>query len=224
MSRIARVVGPGLPHHIVHRGNRRERIFLQEDDWKHYLSLLNKSCERYSVSVWAWSLMPNHVHLLLCPQDIWGLAKTMQRVARNYSLSINQRHGWSGRLWESRYYSCVVEKESYLWAVCRYIEMNPVRAGLVSKPEEWQWSSARAHLLGEEEEQIKLYRWLKENDRKDYTMFVQREVLTEELLFIQQTTSSGRPLGKGNFVTDFERHLGRRIRPNKRGRHPKYSG
>jgi putative transposase len=219
MARIARIVYPGFPHHIVHRGNRRERVFFNEEaDRKDYLALLREMCLRYKVEVWAWCLMSNHVHLLLSPKEIDGLAKVMQQVARNYSFGINKKQGWTGRLWEVRYYSCVVEKEVYLWTVSGYIEMNPVRAGIVSKAEEWKWSSARDHLLGEKDKHLRLKEWLNEEERKEYNRFLYEKLREENIQSIRRATYSGRPLGGKDFIISLENQLGRILRPKKRGR------
>lgn len=217
MSRLARIVYPDMPHHIVHRGNRREPVFFNDIDRKDYLFLLAEACRRYSVEIWAWCLMINHVHLLLSPKDLIGLAKVMQWVARNYSLKINRRRGWTGRLWEVRYFSCVIERDSYLWTASAYIDMNPVRAALVSKPEKWEWSSAKAHLLGEEDKYLKLKRWLLEKDRPEYQRFIYERLKQEDILKIRKATSVGRPLATGDFIAGLERSLGRSLRP-KRGR------
>lgn len=218
MSRVARIIYPDFPHHIVHRGNRREPVFFKDTDRKIYLTLLKEMSLRYNVEVWSWCLMNNHVHLLLSPKDSDGLAKVMQQVARNYSFKINRRQGWTGRLWEVRYYSCVVEKDAYLWVASGYIEMNPVRAGLVSKAEQWEWSSARAHLLGREDKYLTLKQWLEGNAREEYKTFLYEKLKEEEMLSVKRATNSGRPLGKKSFIMNLEERLGRRLRPKRRGR------
>lgn len=224
MSRLARVVCPNMPHHIVHRGNRREPIFFGDADRKLYLSLLAEACPRYGLEVWSWCLMANHVHLLLSPRDFVGLAKVMQWVARNYSFKINRRNAWTGRLWEVRYFSCIVERDSYLWAASAYIETNPVRAGLVSKPERWEWSSARAHLFGEEDKYLKLKPWLTKEEMVEYKSFIYERLKQEDISKIRKATSRGRPLATKNFIVGLEKSLGRSLRPRKRGRKVRLKG
>lgn len=218
MGRIARIIYPGMPHHIVHRGNRHEKVFFNNIDRKRYLSLLAEACKRYMVEVWSWCLMTNHLHLLLSPADLIGLAKVMQCVAHNYALKINKQHNWAGRLWEVRYYSCVVHKDSYLWTVSGYIETNPVRAGLVAEPEQWEWSSARAHFLEKPDKYLKLKEWLDNDEREAYKRYVYEYLKQENIDKIQRTTNTGRPLGTDDFITELEKRLGRELRPKKAGR------
>ncbi|HTZ19207.1 MAG TPA: transposase, partial [Dissulfurispiraceae bacterium] len=148
MPRIARAVAMGYPHHIIQRGNNRELVFYDEEDKKEYLLLLAKYTEKWSCVVMAYCLMSNHVHLLVKPSMKESLYKMMQGITLCYSQYANRKYGRSGRLWESRYHSCIVDREKYLWAIARYIEQNPVRAGMVKKAEEYAYSSARAHVKG----------------------------------------------------------------------------
>ena len=152
MPRIARAVAKGYPHHIIQRGNNREVVFYDNEDKKLYLALLEKYAEKRDSLVMAYCLMSNHVHILIRPRSEEALSKTMQGVTLCYSQYANRKYGRSGRLWESRYHSCIVDQEKYLWAVARYIEQNPVRAGMERKSEEYSYSSARAHVKGMEDE------------------------------------------------------------------------
>lgn len=145
MPRIARVVLPGIPHHVTQRGNRRQPTFFGEEDYASYLKLLGFWCGKAGTSVWAWCLMPNHVHLVMVPTHEDGLRAALAPVHRRYTWEINQREGWRGHLWQSRFASVAMD-EAHLHACLRYVELNPVRAGLVERPELWRWSSARAHL------------------------------------------------------------------------------
>lgn len=145
MPRAARLVVPGVPHHVTQRGNRRLRTFFCDEDYALYARLLRFWCARAGTAIWGWCLMPNHVHLVLVPADAAGLAAALAPVHRRYTWQINQREEWRGFLWQSRFASCPMD-EAHLHACLRYVELNPVRAGLVARPEDWRWSSARAHL------------------------------------------------------------------------------
>ena len=145
MARLARLVVPGLPHHVTQRGNRRQQTFFSDADYRLYLELLRASCEKAGTAVWAWCLMPNHVHLILVPSHPDGLRAALGETHRRYTRHVNQREDWRGHLWQSRFASFPID-EDWLIACARYVELNPVRAGLVQRPEDWRWSSARAHL------------------------------------------------------------------------------
>jgi putative transposase len=145
MARIARVVAPGLPHHITQRGNRRQQTFFQDEDYQSYIQLMAKWCARFQVEVWAYCLMPNHMHMIAAPQSEEGSRHAIGEAHRRYTRQINFREGWRGHLWQGRFSSFPMD-ESYLLAAARYIEINPVRAKLVNRPEAYKWSSAIAHL------------------------------------------------------------------------------
>jgi putative transposase len=143
MSRAARLVLPGIPHHVTQRGNRRQPTFFGDGDYALYLSLLGHFCRKNGTSVWAWCLMPNHAHLVPSHED--GLRAVLAPTHTRYAAEINRREGWTGHLWQNRFASFPMD-EAHLHACLRYVELNPVRAGLVPRAEEWRWSSARAHL------------------------------------------------------------------------------
>lgn len=145
MSRAARLVLPGLPHHVTQRGNDRRKTFFSDPDYALYLSLLRYACGRSGTTVWAWCLMPNHVHLILVPGDEDGLRRTLAPTHTRYAAEINRRGGRCGHLWQGRFASFPMD-EAHLYACLRYVELNPLRAGLVARPEDWRWSSARGHL------------------------------------------------------------------------------
>jgi len=145
MTRIARVVAQGYPHHITQRGNRRQQVFFRDEDYQMYLDLLAEWCGQNEIDIWAYCLMPNHVHLMAVPHSKEGLAKAIGETHRRYTRRINFREGWRGYLWQGRFASFPMD-QSYALACARYIELNPVRAKLAKRPEQWPWSSARAHL------------------------------------------------------------------------------
>src|SRR4030042_4899418 len=131
MPRIARIVGVGYPHHIIERGNNRERVFMDSMDYETYLFFLSKYSEEKEAAVLAYCLMPNHIHLLGTPSEVEALPKMMQGITLCYSKYFNGENGRTGRLWECRYYSTVIDGEKYLWTVAKYIENNPVRAEII---------------------------------------------------------------------------------------------
>ena len=145
MPRPARLVLPGLPHHVTQRGNARDRTFFGPDDYRLYLGLLRGACRKSGTAVWAWCLMPNHVHLILVPAGEDGLRATLAPLHTRYAQEINRREGRCGHLWQGRFASFPMD-DAHLHACLRYVELNPVRARLADRPEDWPWSSARAHL------------------------------------------------------------------------------
>ena len=147
MSRQPRLDIPLVPQHIVQRGNDRKPCFLVQGDYTHYLADLRESTTRYGVAVHAYVLMSNHVHLLATPEARGGISRMMQFLGRRYVSYINRRHQRTGTLWEGRYKSCLVDSDNYLWNCYRYIELNPVRAALVGRPEEYGWSSYHGNAL-----------------------------------------------------------------------------
>jgi putative transposase len=145
MPRVARIVVPGLPHHVVQRGNRRQQTFFHSADYERYIDLVREACRRTETEVWAWCLMPNHVHLLLVPAAAEALSEVMGTVHQSYAWVINRRQGWQGCLWQGRYFSDSVNMENVAF-VARYIELNPFRARMTPTPEAWPWSSAGGRL------------------------------------------------------------------------------
>jgi len=155
MARIARVVIPGLPHHVTQRGNRRQQTFFNEGDYAAYVELMTEWCREEGVEIWSYCLMPNHTHGIAVPSSEDGLRWAIGETHRRYTRRVNFREKWRGYLWQGRFASFVMD-EPYLLAAARYIELNPVRAGLVSRAEDWPWSSARAHLAGRDDQLVKV--------------------------------------------------------------------
>lgn len=221
MPRIARAVAGGYPHHIIQRGNNRGQVFFDKDDRTKYLSLLKKYSDKWKARILVYCLMTNHVHLLIRPNEETSLCKMMQGVALCYTQYLNRKYKRTGRLWESRYYSCIVEREKYLLAVARYIEQNPVRAKIVQEVDDYPYSSARSHINGIGDE-ILSDLLFEESQRKDYSQFIRTSISEEEIEEIRQFTRAGRPLGKEEFVGKMEAKFQRRFflrppgRPKKR--------
>jgi len=217
MPRIARIVGAGYPHHIIERGNNRERVFRDPTDYEKYFFFLSKYSEEKEVPVLAYCLMPNHIHLLVRPSDEEALAKIMQGITLCYSKYFNEANGRTGRLWECRYHSTVIDGDRYLWTVSRYIENNPVRAGIVKRPEEYPYSSARAHILGTKDTLLKEPLF----DRRqlnEYRRFVKLEEDKRTLEEIRKQTRSGKPLGDGGFLKILSEQLGHDLIFRQKGR------
>jgi len=223
MPRIARGVAVSYPHHIVQRGNNREKIFFHDKDKEKYLTLLKKYSEKWNVRILAYCLMSNHVHLLAKPLEDISLYKMMQGLTLCYTQHVNRTYKRTGRLWESRYHSCIVDKDKYLWAVARYIEQNPIRAKIVSRAEEFPYSSARAHINGIKDEVLgeELFT---EGQRKDYSKLVSSLGSEDEVIEIRLYTRTGRPLGSEQFISKMEKKLQRRFTLKSPGRPKKERG
>lgn len=217
MPRIARAVASGLPHHVVQRGNNREKVFLNEEDKEKYLSLLKKYSDKWNSPILAYCLMNNHVHLLARPTKDESLYKMMQGVTLCYTQYMNRIYKRTGRLWESRYHSCIVDKEKYLWVVARYIEQNPVRAKMVKKAEDYPYSSAKAHIHGVKDE-ILGEALFEGRQREDYRELMKASIKEEEINNIRNHTRNGRPIGSEGFVEKMEQKLDRMLKARPRGR------
>jgi putative transposase len=210
MPRIARAIAPGFPHHVVQRGNNRENIFLSDEDRAVYLFLLKRYSDKWNAPVSCYCLMADHVHLLARPSREESLQKMMQGVTLCYAQHMNRKYRRTGSIWQSRYQTCVVDQAAYLWAVARYIEQNPVRAAIVESPQDYVYSSARAHfglvqdaVLGED--------LFPEIQRNEYVEFIQSGVPAGQTEEIRQSTRTGRPFGTGKFVAEIERRLEKRL-------------
>ena len=218
MPRTARFVVPGLPHHVTQRGNRRQQVFFGEADYRAYLDLLAEHTRKAGVAVWAWCLMPNHVHLMLLPPTADALRAALGETHRRYSRAVNQREGWRGYLFQGRFASCPMD-EPHALAAARYIEQNPVRARLVAKPEEWPWSSARAHLTGRSDglTDIEALGGLVGG----WEAFLGSRLDDAGLEAIRRGERTGRPLGDAGFVQRLEASTGRQLARRKRGPRPR---
>jgi putative transposase len=218
MARLARVVAPGVPHHVTQRGNRRQKVFFSEADYRLYRTWLAEGCAAARVQVWAYCLMPNHVHLILVPAEPDGLRAALGETHRRYTQHVNQREGWRGFLWQGRFASCPVD-ETHLLAAARYVELNPVRARLVPRAQDWPWSSARAHLKGRDDGLVQVRPLLEL--AHDWRAFLGQGLGREAHAALRAGERTGRPLGSARFVTGLERRLGRSLARRKPGPKPK---
>jgi putative transposase len=145
MPRIPRIIAVGFPHHVTQRGNNRHDLFYEDSDFIHYAFLVEKYCKKYSLSIISYCLMKNHVHFIVIPYNEQSMARTFSVSHMRYAQFFNKKMDCSGHLWQGRFYSCILD-ESHLISAVRYVERNPVRAGISGKPWEWRWSSARHHV------------------------------------------------------------------------------
>jgi putative transposase len=215
MARITRVIVPSLPHHIVQRGNRRQPTFFCAQDYRLYVAVMRDSCERMRVEVWGYCLMPNHAHLIMVPRSADDLRRAIGEAHRRYTNAVNKREGWRGHLWQGRFFSCAMD-ERYTLAAARYVEMNPVRAGLVKKPEKYPWSSARAHLLGRDDQLVKVQPLLARV--ANWSSFLHDGDPSEIRDQLRKHETTGRPLGSDAFVASLERLLRRPLKARGPGR------
>ena len=215
MARLARLVVPGLPHHITQRGNRRQQTFFNDGDYAAYVELMGDWCREQGVEIWGYCLMPNHAHLIAVPKTEDGLRRAIGEAHRRYTRRINFREKWRGYLWQGRFASFVMD-EPYLLAAARYVELNPVRARLTLDAEQWPWSSARAHLSGHDDRLTKVAPLLAMVN--DWRGFLNSAIREEELRDLREHGRTGRPLGNATFVERLEAIVGRVLRPQKGGR------
>ena len=219
MSRIARAVVPGLPHHVTQRGNGRSAVFDSEADRIIYLNLLRRNSAEYRLKVWAWCLMSNHIHLLAVPERGDSLHRALGRTHADYARYLNVKRASCGHLWQARFFSCIVAPE-LLWVTMAYIERNPVRAGLAVTAEQYRWSSAASHITGTDADHlIDMQRWRMEYTPRRWRQVLRTTVDAEaEAERIREATIRGRPLGEAGFVSDIESVLARTLRPKAVGR------
>jgi len=216
MARLARVVVPGYPHHVTQRGNRRLPTFFCEEDYRLYLALIEDRCAAAGVAVWAWCLMPNHVHLVVVPQTAEALARALGEAHRRYTRHVNFREGWRGYLWQGRFASFVLQGKHVLAAV-RYVERNPVRAGLVKRAWQWPWSSAAGHVSGRGDALVRPGGPLAAEVRQ-WRRFLAAEEDEETLTILRRHGRTGRPWADPRFLARLEKQLSRRLAPRSPGR------
>lgn len=221
MPRSARIVVPGLPHHVTQRGNRRQPIFFSDADRQAYRDLLARACVKTSTRCLAWCLMDNHVHLILVPETTDGLRATLARVHTTYSQRINAAQGIDGHLFQGRFASYPMD-EAHLFVAARYVENNPVRAGMVAEAGEWPWSSARAHLQGASDG-ITDVAALGDHIANWRAMLARGLEAADEVEAIDAASRSGLPLGAPTWRAALAQRLGRSLTPADRGRPRKVS-
>lgn len=226
MPRRARAVFPGIPHHVTQRGNNRQIVFHSAGDRQWYLAALARHSQANQVRILGYALMPNHVHLIAVPERADSLAKALQRAHSEYAAAWNRAGGRTGHLWQGRYFSCPLDR-THLMMALRYVDLNPVRAGLVSSATEWKWSSARAHMEPDCHDPLLDCAWTNWFRRWNYSEW--KELLeagnatTEEWNLLRRSTRTGEPFGPPDFIQQLEKESGRRLRVAATGRPKKGS-
>jgi len=214
MPRVARIVVPGVPHHITQRGNDRQDVFFVDDDRLVYLELLGAQARRFGLWIEGYCLMRNHIHVVGVPMREDSLAKTMGRTHFLYTQYVNRLHKRSGHLWQNRFYSCAMDDGYALNALC-YVELNPVRAGIAKNAWDYAWSSARAH-CGKGEDNgalLDMPAWRERMRGMDWQATLQAAAGDKAGQdAVRRATHTGRPLGTHSFLSKVEHLLGRRVR------------
>ncbi len=229
MPRRSRLILPEVPLHIIQRGNNRKACFFSDDDYKLYLDSLERYAGETGCEVHAYVLMTNHVHLLLTPLEDASAGALMKRLGQRYVQYVNRTYKRSGTLWEGRFRSCIVEQENYLLTCQRYIELNPVRAGMVETPGEYRWSSFRANALGEDDCLLRphsIYKGLGQTGKERQAAYKElfNDALEPELADeIRQVTNGNFTFGSKEFKKEMSSKLGRRVTSGKPGRPRKIS-
>jgi putative transposase len=227
MARPPRLELRGVPHHVIQRGNNRSACFFGDADRRFYLKCLGESAAQRGCEVHAYVLMGNHVHLLVTPSENCGISAMMQDLGRRYVRVINTIHDRSGTLWEARFRSSIIDSDNYFLACQRYIELNPVRAGLASQPAEYHWSSHRHYAAGQPNRLITehaVYQRLGRtpSERRAAYLSLYAESLDERLVtHIRDAINSDSAVGSETFLNEAEAALGRSVRLPVRGRPPK---
>ncbi|NND00054.1 MAG: transposase [Gammaproteobacteria bacterium] len=223
MPRQPRFILPGHPQHVIVRGNDRRAVFMESADYKFFLAKLREALEMHACSLHAYVLMTNHVHLLISPADDVGISKVMQSVGRSYVQYFNRKQKRTGTLWEGRFKAALVDSERYLLTCYRYIELNPVRAGLVDTPDQYRWSSYASNVQGTEDSIVtphEVYLRLGRNRLETgvaYKALFDGHLCEKELAAIRDATNKCWALGSEEFKLRLGKCLNRRLAPLPRG-------
>ncbi len=219
MARIARLVVSGIPHHIVQRGNRRQRVFFSDTDRRTYLDYLTIYAKHAGIRFWGYCLMDNHVHLIAVPDQEDSFGRGFSEAHRRYTRMVNFREKWRGYLWEGRFKSCPLS-EAHLYAAMRYIERNPVRAKIVENAWDYPWSSARAHVFKQKDPLLDDN--FLDSQIIDWKLFLSEEDRQANVNLFKVHINTGRPLGDSQFIEGIEKLTGRILDKQKPG--PKAKG
>jgi putative transposase len=224
MPRRARLSLPGVTWHILQRGNNRADCFFADEDYQYYLAQLADLCVRFDCALHAYVLMPNHVHLLLTPQNTDSAAQLMKNLGQRYVQYVNRTYRRSGTLWEGRFRSCLTQDEKYTLDCYRYIESNPVRKGIASRPQDYLWSSVHGNALAEQDTILRPHRQYlalgtSEQERRNaYLKLLETPLDGITLRQIRSSTNSNFVLGDGSFQQEMSLRLKCRVTPGKKGR------
>ncbi|MBU4372556.1 MAG: transposase [Proteobacteria bacterium] len=209
MPRRSRTIAVGYPHHVTQRGNDRRVVFIEEDDYSQYRKWLSRYARKYGLDIWAYCLMPNHVHAVVVPQTPEALAQTFNLVHMQYAQYINDKTHSTGHVWQGRYFSCVLD-EPHLYAAIRYVEMNPVRGKLAASAKDYPWSSAGSHISGQPDSVLSGHCFLTDTV-KDWGRYLAEDLDPTAKDDLIKATASGRPCGGEDFLRQMEALLGRRF-------------
>jgi len=218
MPRLARNVFLDIPHHITQRGNRREDVFFTEKDKLIYLKWLQQYCQKHEVDILAYCLMTNHVHLILKPSTEDGLQNVLKPLHMRYAQHINKIKKWSGHLWQGRYFSSALD-ESYTWSAIRYVERNPVRAGIIQKAEDYLWSSAAVH-CGLKKDSL-LFNWTdmkRAISEKEWSKWLSISDKKNDMTILRRNVEKGLPCGHDGFIRQLEALSCKNLRYRPQGR------
>ena len=216
MARLARSTIIGYPHQVTQRGNYEQTVFEEEADFRRYLAWLRECSDRYHVEVWAYCLMPNHVHIICVPKTEGALARSFNTLHMRYAQYFHGKKGVTGHLWKGRFLSCILDDRSVFEEV-RFIETNPVRAGIVGRAEDYPWSSARHHVFGAPDPVMRDECFLK-SEVADWRAYLAERGNEPVLARTWQSLKTGRPAGDEGFVHGLEEIVGRRLAALPRGR------
>ena len=223
MARLPRFVIPGQPQHVIVRGNNRSEIFCADADYQFYLEKLQSACATHGCDIHAYVLMTNHAHLLITPHAEQSLSKALQMLGRYYVQYYNYSYQRTGTLWEGRYKATLIDSETYLLTCMRYIELNPVRAGMVLRPSEYPWSSYHYNALGQPNEWVAPhleYRRLGKTDHERqavYRLLFKHHISENCITEIREATNKAWVLGNDRFKKRMQQQLERRVEPKAKG-------
>ena len=223
MSRVARIVVPGYPHHVTQRGNRRADVFFDDDDRGFYLATLREYGARYGLDIWSYCLMTNHVHLVALPGRPGSLSDRVGGAHRRYTEYFHRRYRRSGHLWQNRFYSCALDRIHLLVALA-YVDQNPVRAAMVDRASDYVWSSARAHVAHVDPSGLlDLAMWGEIDRAKEWAEVLEVVAANEQVAALRSATNTGRPWGEEKFLLQLSSETGRdsAVPRRPRGRPPK---
>lgn len=224
VARLSRISPADIPVHVIQRGNNRQVCFVSDEDYSVYAGWLQEYSKKYKVEVHAWVMMTNHVHLLCTPRIEGGVSRMMQSLGRRYVQYFNFEYRRSGTLWEGRFRSCLVQADRYLLELYKYIELNPVRAGIVANPGQYRWSSYQINGMGKISDlctphQVYLSLGATNSERMEiYQEFFTHHIASESLEEIRRDTQKGMAVGSDRFKEEIAALTGRRLTPKKRGR------
>ena len=218
MARRGRIIIPNTPHHVVNRGNRRQDVFFEEDDYIQYLEILAKFCIIYEVRIVSYCLMTNHIHLIAIPSEEYTLAKAIGDAHQAYTRMINFRYGWRGHLWQGRFFSCPMD-EIYTARTARYIELNPVKAKMVKDFGDYKYSSAGFHLGKHLNDPVIKEPYI-DFSAEEWREYVEEGIDEEEEGKIEVQTQTGKPLGEEGFISKIEKLTGLELTAKKPGPKP----